>query len=112
MATGHRDGKVRVWSLQSRKVDGELRAADYGQVTSICCTGIESRCILACAKDNRIYKLDTRQPNSPVCVFEDEQFNCLGQRARISLSTNGRFAVVASSSNRLIIFDLHLEVKN
>ena len=112
MATGHRDGKVRIWSLQSRKVENELRASEHSQLTSICCTGYDNNYVLACARDDRIYKLDTRQPQSPVCVFEDDHFSCLGRRTRISLSANRRYAVVASAANKLVIFDLQSEEKH
>lgn len=112
MATGHRDGKVRLWSISTRKVQCELRASSYAHVTSVCCTGLDSRYILACTKDDKIFKLDTRMPDTPVAVFEDDQFSCAGRRTRLSLSANKKYAVAASAANRVVIFDLILEEKH
>ena len=37
MATGHKDGKVRIWDLETRTILHELLDESYGQITSIVC---------------------------------------------------------------------------
>jgi WD40 repeat protein len=71
MVTGHKDGKLRIWDLQTRKVQNELRASPSEQLTSIVCTNF-GHYIYTCARDNKIYKLDTRKNSGPVCTFEDD----------------------------------------
>ena len=65
--------------------------------------------IYACAKDNKIYKLDTRKDSGPVCTFEDDSLMCAGRWTRLTLSTNKKYAVVTSQLNRVVVFDLNEE---
>lgn len=59
MATGHKDGKVRLWSLNTRRVNDELATSKFSQLTSVVCTGYGDY-IYACSRDNKLYKLDKR----------------------------------------------------
>ena len=112
MATGHKDGKIRIWSLQSRKIESEIKAASTNQsITSLVCSSM-GRYIYACSKENQILKLDSRKLDGPVSILEDDNFSCAGQRTRLTLSTHKNYAVVPSSNKSVVIFDLRLEQKH
>ena len=68
MATGHKDGKVRLWSLSTRRFIDELASSPHSQLTSVVCSGYGDY-IFASSTDNKIYKLDKRTNRGPVCTF-------------------------------------------
>ena len=88
MATGHKEGKVKVWDLRTRQVQQELSTSSSCQVTSIVCASLANTHIYACTKDAKLSKLDQRMPNEPVRVYEDERFSYASKSARLSLSTH------------------------
>ena len=94
--------------LKTREVKDELRASPSEQLTLIVCTSFDHY-IYACAKDNTIYKLDTRKNSGPVCTFENDSLLCAERRTRLPLSSNKNFALVASQLNRVVVFDLNEE---
>ena len=61
---------------------------------------------MAVSKDHLLVKYDKRKLTEPVSVLQDESFICSNRRERISLSNNERYAALASSMNKICIFDL------
>jgi len=112
MATGHRDGKVRIWDIRSRKVSQELSTSSSCQVTSTACASLANTYIFSCTRDGKIAKLDQRMPSEPVRVFEDERFSYAGKNARLSLSTHQKYAAVVCETDKVIVFDLGHQGRN
>lgn len=105
--SGHKDGKVRIWDANQRKVAHTCVAnPNNAEVVDVKSFGHGSR-ILALNSDSTLSELDTRKLNEPLRILEHEDFMCNGKGSRLSLSNNERYAVTASSTNQLCVFDLH-----
>ena len=107
MVTGHTDGKVRLWDLNSRRVACESGNAQVESITGVR-TFSHGTSILAVSKDHVMIKYDKRRMNEPVMTYSSDEFFCTNRRVRISLSNNQRYAAVCSAGNRVCIFDLSL----
>lgn len=105
MLTGHSDGKIRLWDLNSRKVADESGNAQVEGITGVC-TYNQGVNILAVSKDHIMVKYDKRRLVEPVQTYSSEEFFCTNRRVRISLSNNERYAALCSAGNRICIFDL------
>ena len=91
----------------------DLKTGSPCSVSSLVCASLASSAntsyIYACTGDARIVKLDTRMPDEPVRVYEDDRFCNVRKYSRLSLSTMQRYAAVLSENDKVIVFDLGLE---
>ena len=109
LASGHKDGYVRIWSLDScQKPTHEISAHDSLKVTSIRTFG-QGSYILSSGLDNTLAVTDLRKPSSPVARLVDDNL-IVNSKTQISVSTHGKYASVCSpSTGKVIIFDLSKE---
>ena len=107
LASGHKDGKVRIWNLNQRRVQHEIQV-HYEPITYIKNYNLGVY-ILTCSQDGTLSKIDIRKLDKAVTYFEHDEFMCNNSHTRISLSNNDSYAVAPSGTNKLVVFDLNKE---
>ena len=107
LVSGHKDGKVRIWDRNQRRVQHEIQA--HSQAITCVKNYNQGVYILTCGQDGNLGKIDIRRLDKAVCYFEHDDFICNNAHTRMSLSNNDSYAVVPSGTNKLVVFDLNCE---
>ena len=110
VASGHRDGAVRLWNIRDSKMIHEIRAVHDSLVSSCQYFPGDGNKLITASRDQTVKMIDLRMLKV-VASYESESYYTTSDTSQIGISPMGRWVALGSKNGKLIIMDIEKDGK-
>ena len=104
VASGHRDGSVKFWSIKEGTIVHEIKDVHDSIVSSVSYMPNDSNQIITSGRDHTVRLVDIRMLKV-LQTYESEYYYSSSDNSQIAISPAGRYLALGSKNGKLVIFD-------
>jgi len=105
VASGHRDGGIKFWSIKDGKLVQEIKDIHDGIVSSLTYMPNDGNQIVTSGRDHTVRIVDIRMMKV-LHAYESEHYYSSSDNTQVAVSPAGRFVALGSRNGKLIIYDM------
>lgn len=110
VATGHRDGSLKFWSIRDCSLLHELRKLHEDVVASVAYHPYDGNQIITSSRDHTVKVVDVRMLKV-VQTVESEHWYATTETSQIAVSPAGRYLALGSKNGKMVIVDIEADKK-